>query len=89
MVDKRGFLWIATSYYNNWAPAGVNGPTVRYHDPTDRDGNVSVFDHCAVEAGRTRPGNFPGGWSERCADHRLLGSSWRRIDYADREQLLR
>ena len=26
MVDKRGFLWIATSYYNNWAPAGVNGP---------------------------------------------------------------
>jgi hypothetical protein len=27
MVDKRGFLWIATSYNNNWAPAGVNGPT--------------------------------------------------------------
>ncbi|MGD0155094.1 MAG: Ig-like domain repeat protein [Terracidiphilus sp.] len=27
LVDKRGFLWIATSYYNNWAPAGVNGPT--------------------------------------------------------------
>jgi sugar lactone lactonase YvrE len=27
MVDKRGFVWIATSYYNNWAPAGVNGPT--------------------------------------------------------------
>lgn len=26
MVDKRGFVWIATSYYNNWAPAGVNGP---------------------------------------------------------------
>ncbi|MGO8935144.1 MAG: Ig-like domain repeat protein [Terracidiphilus sp.] len=26
MVDKRGFIWIATSYYNNWAPAGVNGP---------------------------------------------------------------
>ncbi len=26
MVDKRGFLWIATSYNNNWAPAGVNGP---------------------------------------------------------------
>jgi sugar lactone lactonase YvrE len=26
MVDQRGFLWIATSYYNNWAPAGVNGP---------------------------------------------------------------
>ena len=26
MVDKRGFLWVATSYYNNWAPAGVNGP---------------------------------------------------------------
>jgi hypothetical protein len=26
MYDKRGFLWIATSYYNNWAPAGVNGP---------------------------------------------------------------
>jgi len=26
MVDKRGFLWIATSYYNNWAPPGVNGP---------------------------------------------------------------
>jgi hypothetical protein len=27
MVDKRGLLWIATSYNNNWAPAGVNGPT--------------------------------------------------------------
>jgi hypothetical protein len=27
MVDKRGFLWIATSYNNDWAPAGVNGPT--------------------------------------------------------------
>ncbi len=26
MVDKRGFVWIATSYYNNWAPAGINGP---------------------------------------------------------------
>jgi sugar lactone lactonase YvrE len=26
LVDKRGFLWIATSYYNNWAPPGVNGP---------------------------------------------------------------
>ena len=26
MVDKRGFVWIATSYYNNWAPTGVNGP---------------------------------------------------------------
>ena len=26
MVDKRGFLWIATSYNNNWSPAGVNGP---------------------------------------------------------------
>jgi hypothetical protein len=26
MIDKRGFIWIATSYYNNWAPAGVNGP---------------------------------------------------------------
>lgn len=26
MVDKRGFIWIATSYFNNWAPAGVNGP---------------------------------------------------------------
>ena len=26
MVDKRGFIWIATSYYNNWAPPGVNGP---------------------------------------------------------------
>ncbi len=27
MVDKRGFIWVATSYYNNWAPAGVNGPS--------------------------------------------------------------
>ncbi len=27
MVDKRGLLWIATSYNNNWAPPGVNGPT--------------------------------------------------------------
>lgn len=27
MVDSRGFLWIATSYYNNWAPAGINAPT--------------------------------------------------------------
>ncbi|HVN93628.1 MAG TPA: Ig-like domain repeat protein [Terracidiphilus sp.] len=26
MVDKRGFVWVATSYYNNWAPAGENGP---------------------------------------------------------------
>jgi sugar lactone lactonase YvrE len=26
MVDGRGFLWVATSYYNNWAPAGINGP---------------------------------------------------------------
>jgi hypothetical protein len=26
MMDKRGFLWVATSYYNNWAPAGINGP---------------------------------------------------------------
>jgi hypothetical protein len=32
MVDKRGFLWIATSYNNNWSPAGVNGPTC---DTTD------------------------------------------------------
>lgn len=31
-VDKRGFLWIATSYNNNWSPAGVNGPTC---DTTD------------------------------------------------------
>ncbi|MFP5207066.1 MAG: Ig-like domain repeat protein [Acidobacteriota bacterium] len=27
LVDPRGFLWIATTYNNNWAPAGVNGPT--------------------------------------------------------------
>ncbi|MGA2570803.1 MAG: Ig-like domain repeat protein [Terracidiphilus sp.] len=27
LVDSRGLLWIATSYYNNWAPPGVNGPT--------------------------------------------------------------
>jgi sugar lactone lactonase YvrE len=27
LVDPRGLLWIATSYNNNWAPAGVNGPT--------------------------------------------------------------
>ncbi len=27
LVDKRGLLWIATSYNNNWAPPGVNGPT--------------------------------------------------------------
>ena len=33
MVDKRGFVWIATSYYNNWAPAGVNGPNC---DTTDQ-----------------------------------------------------
>lgn len=33
LVDPRGFLWIATSYNNNWAPAGVNGPTC---DDTDQ-----------------------------------------------------
>lgn len=27
LVDPRGFLWIATTYNNNWAPPGVNGPT--------------------------------------------------------------
>lgn len=26
MVDNRGFVWIATSYNNNWSPSGVNGP---------------------------------------------------------------
>lgn len=27
LVDPRGFLWIATSYNNNWSPAGWNGPS--------------------------------------------------------------
>lgn len=26
MVDSRGFLWIATGWYNNWAPDGTNAP---------------------------------------------------------------
>jgi sugar lactone lactonase YvrE len=27
LVDPRGFLWIATSYNNNWYPTGWNGPS--------------------------------------------------------------
>ena len=26
MVDSRGLLWIATGWYNNWAPDGTNAP---------------------------------------------------------------
>ena len=85
LVDKRGFLWIATSYYNNWAPAGVNGPNVRYHDPTGRNGHLFVVHHCAVEARRSRPGEFCGGWAGHCADYGLLGIGRRRNDDADRE----
>ncbi len=32
LVDPRGFVWIATSYNNNWYPSGVNGPSC---DSTD------------------------------------------------------
>ena len=73
MVDKRGFLWIATSYYNNWAPAGVNGPQC---DTTTQQAATATCLYSTIviwKPGALGLGTSPVGGPERCADHGILG----------------
>ena len=61
MVDSRGLLWIATSYYNDWAPAGLNGPTcdttsVTTADATCLDSTIVLWKPGALNLGSTPVG---------------------------------
>jgi len=61
MVDSRGLLWIATSYYNDWAPTGVNGPTcdttsVATADATCLDSTIVLWKPGALDLGSTPVG---------------------------------
>jgi sugar lactone lactonase YvrE len=61
LVDSRGLLWIATSYYNDWAPAGLNGPTcdttsVATADATCLDSTIVIWKPGALNLGSTPVG---------------------------------
>ncbi|MGA2170450.1 MAG: Ig-like domain repeat protein [Terracidiphilus sp.] len=61
MVDKRGLLWIATSYNNNWAPAGVNAPTcdsstVQTETATCLESTIVLWKPGALDLGSTAVG---------------------------------
>jgi hypothetical protein len=61
LVDKRGLLWIATSYNNNWAPAGVNAPncdttTVQTATATCLESSIVLWKPGALDLGSTAVG---------------------------------
>ena len=61
MVDSRGFLWIATSYYNNWAPAGINAP--QCDTTTQQNATATCLESTIVlwKPGALSLGNSPVG----------------------------
>ena len=75
MVDKRGFVWIATELLQQLGACRRKRAAVRHDDPADRDGHLFVFLDGAVEAGRFEPRDFSSRWAERRADHGLLSRS--------------
>ena len=61
MVDSRGLLWIATSYYNDWSPTGVNGPqcdtaSVSTADATCLDSSIVLWKPGGLDLGSTPVG---------------------------------
>ena len=63
MIDPRGLLWIATSWYSNWAPAGVNGPTCDTTDTATEDATCLESSIVVWKPGALNLGSTPVGGS--------------------------